>query len=314
VSCAYLREFGVHLPSRTVTNAEIAPMVGADEAWLLQMTGIAERRFAAPQDTVAGLGLLAARDCLDRAGMQPREIGFIFAASGSSERRFPGPASSIGAALGIPGVPAIDLPIASAGSLVGIAMASHLTETYGNVLVIGAEIMSRAVQVSPLHRDTAILFGDGAGACIVSPGKGLARIVDSVLHTDGDYAEALQLHLDTPLFMDGRSVILHATRKLPRVIQEVLKRNGRKPEDIGAFLLHQANLNLIAKVAQTLGVPESKFYANVQRYGNTSSASVLIAAAEWRNSGGTFDAPVVMAVFGAGFNWGSVLLESPSGE
>jgi 3-oxoacyl-[acyl-carrier-protein] synthase III len=314
VSLAYVRGFGLYLPSRIVTNAEIAPMVGADEAWLLQVTGIAERRFAAPQETVAELGLFAARDCLERAGIQAQEIGFIFAASGSSERRFPGPASSIAAALGIPGVPAIDLPIASAGSLVGIAMASHLTAAYGNVMVIGAEIMSRAVQMSPLHRDTAILFGDGAGACIVSSDKGLARIVDTVLHTDGDYAESLQLHLDTPLFMDGRSVILHATRKLPRVIQEVLERNGRKAADIGAFLLHQANLNLITKVAQTLGVPESKFYTNIQRYGNTSSASVLIAAAEWRNGGGTFDAPVVMAVFGAGLNWGSVLLEGVSGE
>src|SRR5580704_4665656 len=209
---AYLRAFGCYVPSRVITNAEIAPMVGADEAWLLQMTGIAERRFASPHQTVAELGLFAAKDCLARAGMAAQQIGFVLVASGSSERRFPGPASTIGAALGIPGIPAIDLPIASAGSLVGIAMASHLTAAYGNVLVIGAEIMSRAIQVSPLHRDTAILFGDGAGACIASAGKGLARIVDSVLHTDGDYAESLQLPLDTPLFMDGRSVILHATR------------------------------------------------------------------------------------------------------
>jgi 3-oxoacyl-[acyl-carrier-protein] synthase-3 len=309
---AHIRGFGSYLPSRIVTNAEIAPMVGADEAWLLQATGIAERRFASPQQTVAELGLFAARDCLERAGMQAQEIGFIFTASGSSERRFPGPASVIGAALGIPGVPAIDLPIASAGAVAGIAMASHLAAAYGNILVIGAEIMSRAVQLSPLHRDTSILFGDGAGACVISPEKGIARIVDSVLHTDGDYAEALQLHLDTPLFMDGRSVILHASRKLPRVIQEVLERNGRKAADIGAFLLHQANLNLITKVAQVLGTPESKFYTNIQRYGNTSSASVLIAAAEWRNAGGAFDAPVVMAVFGAGFNWGAVLLEGDS--
>lgn len=314
MSFAFLREFGLYLPSRIVTNAELAPMVGADEAWLLQVTGIAERRFADPQQTVAELGLSAARDCLERAGMTAQEIGFIIVGAGSGERRFPGPASSIGAALGIPGIPAIDLPIASAGSLVGIVLASHLAAAYGNVLVIGAEIMSRVVQVSPLYRDTAILFGDGAGACVVSPDKGLARIVDSALHTDGDYAEALQLHLDSPLFMDGRSIILHATRKLPRVIVEVLERNNRKPESVGAFLLHQANLNLIAKVAQTLRVEESKFYSNIQRYGNTSSASMLIAAAEWRREGGQFDAPVVMAAFGAGLNWGAALLEAASGE
>ncbi len=311
---AFIREFGSYLPSRVVTNAEIAPLVGADEAWLLSVTGIAERRFAAPQQTVAELGLFAARDCLERAGMLAQDVGFIFAASGSSERRFPGPASAIGAALGIPGIPAIDLPIASAGSLAGIAMAAHMAPAYGNILVVGCEIMSRVTPLSPLHRDTAILFGDGAGACIVSAEKGAARIVDSVLHTDGDYAESLVLHLDTPLFMDGRSIILHATRKLPRVIVEVLERNGCKPGDVGAFLMHQANLNLITKVAQQLGVEESKFFANIQRYGNTSSASVLIAAAEWRSGGGNFDAPVVMAVFGAGLNWGSVLLEGASAE
>lgn len=303
----YLREFGMYLPARVVTNAEIAPMVGADEAWLLDMTGIAERRFAAPQQTVAELGLLAARDCLERAGMQAEEIGLVLAASGSGERRFPGPASSIGAALGIAGVPAIDLPIASAGSLFGIALASQLVGSYGNVLVIGTEIMSRVTPLSPPHRDTAILFGDGAGACVVSPDKGLAPITDSVLHTDGDYSESLQLHFDAPLFMDGRSIILHASRKFPRVIQELLERNQKTARAIGTFLVHQANLNLTSKVAQLLGVPASKFYSNIDRYGNTSSASMLIAAAEWRREGGGFEAPVVLAAFGAGLNWGAVL-------
>jgi 3-oxoacyl-[acyl-carrier-protein] synthase-3 len=309
---AFIKAFGSYLPSRVITNAEIAPMVGADEAWLLQMTGIAERRFASPHQTVAELGLFAAKDCLTRAGMAAQEIGFVLVASGSSERRFPGPASSIGAALGIPGTPAIDVPMASAGSLAGMAMASHLAAAYGNVLVVGSEIMSRVLQVSPNYRDTAVLFGDGAGACVVSADSGFAEIVDSVLHTDGDYAESLQLNLDSPLYMDGRSIILHATRKMPRVILEVLERNGYQAEQVGTFLLHQANLNLILRVAQSLSVAESKFYCNVQKYGNTSSASMLIAAAEWHREIGAADAPVVFAAFGAGLNWGA-LLAKPAG-
>jgi 3-oxoacyl-[acyl-carrier-protein] synthase III len=311
---SYLRAFGCYLPSRVVTNAELAPMVEVDEAWLLQMTGIAERRFAAPHQTVAELGLFAAKDCLERAGMAAQQIGFILVASGSSERRFPGPASSIGAALGIPGTPAIDVPMASAGSLAGISMASQMAGAYGNVLVVGAEIMSRVVQVSPHSRDTAVLFGDGAGACVVSAEAGFAEIVDSVLHTDGDYAESLQLDLASPLFMDGRSIILHATRKIPRVIVEVLERNGFKAEQVAAFLLHQANLNLILRVAQSLGVAESKFYCNVQRYGNTSSASMLIAAAEWHREVGKIEAPIVLAAFGAGLNWGAVLAKPTNGH
>jgi 3-oxoacyl-[acyl-carrier-protein] synthase-3 len=313
---AYLRAFGCYLPTRVMTNSELAPMVGADEAWLLQMTGIAERRFAAPHQTVAELGIFAAKDCLERAGMAAQQIGFILVASGSSERRFPGPASSIGAALGIPGVPAIDVPMASAGSLAAMAMASHLATAYGNVLVVGSEIMSRVVQATRIGRDAAILFGDGAGACVVSADQGFAQIVDSVLHTDGDYADSLQLNLDSPLYMDGRSIILHATRKLPRVIVEVLERNHCKPEQVGVFLLHQANLNLILRVAQSLAVPESAFYCNVQRYGNTSSASMLIAAAEWHRETRKMDAPIVFAAFGAGLNWGAALAvpvpESPT--
>jgi len=304
----FLRAFGCYLPERVVDNAELAPMVGADPGWLLHATGIAERRFAAAGQSVAELGIRAARDCLAAGGVSASEVGLLMVASGSSERRFPGPASVIGAALGIPGVPAIDLPMASAGSLFGIGLAARLAASYGNVLVVGAEIMSRVVHLDPTSRDTAILFGDGAGACVVSERSGVAEIADSLLASDGDFAEALQLHLDSPLYMDGRTVILHAARKLPRVISELLERNEVKPAEIGAYLLHQANLNLIARVAQALGVEERKFYCNLSRYGNTSSASLLIAAAEWwREAGPRIESPVVLAAFGAGFHWGAVL-------
>ncbi len=284
-------------------------MVGADEAWMLQASGIAERRFADPGQTVAELGALAANDCLVNAGARASEVGLIITASSSGERRFPGPSSSIGAMLGLAGVPAIDLPIASAGTLFGIGLASHLTAAYGGVLVIGAEIMSRVVNVSPLGKDTAILFGDGAGACLVSRDSGFAKIADTNLHTDGEFAEALKLHFDSPLYMDGRSIILHASRKMPRAIQETLQRNGLTAQEIGAYLLHQANLNLITKVASALSAEESKFFTNLQRYGNTSSASMLIAAAEWRAANpGPLTAPLILCAFGAGLNWGAILL------
>jgi 3-oxoacyl-[acyl-carrier-protein] synthase III len=304
----YLRALGCHLPSRVVGNAELAAMVGADPAWMLQATGIGERRFASAEESVATLGALAAKDCLESAGVAASEVGLILVSSGSSGRRFPGPAAAIGSALRIAGTPAIDLPLASAGSLFGVSLAAGLCRDYGNVLVIGTEIMSRAVRMDSAGRDTAILFGDGAGACLVSAETGFARIADSVLHSDGEFAEALRLDLDAPLHMDGRTIILQASRKLPRVILEVLERNQRKVGEVGAFLMHQANLNLITRVAQALGVPESKFFHNVSRYGNTSSASLLIAAAEWwRETGQLMESPIVLAAFGAGLNWGAVL-------
>jgi 3-oxoacyl-[acyl-carrier-protein] synthase-3 len=305
---AYLRAFGCYLPSRVVENSELAVTLGADPAWMLQATGIAERRFAAPGETVASMGTSAAKDCLERAGAEARDVRLVLVASGSAERRFPGPASEIGAALGIAGVPAIDLPIASAGSLFGMALAGQLAPVYGNVLVVASEAMSRVVRMDAEGRDTAVLFGDGAGACLVSERSGFARIADSVLCSDGAAAGALTLGLDAPLHMDGRTIILQATRKIPRGIEDLLERNHYKAAEIDSFLMHQANLNLITRVAQSLKVPAERFFCNVQRYGNTSSASLLIAAAEWRaERGGAVAGPVVFAAFGAGLHWGALL-------
>jgi 3-oxoacyl-[acyl-carrier-protein] synthase-3 len=307
---AWLRGFGSYLPERIVDNREVGALTGVEPEWILQASGIEQRRYAAEGETVAGLGAAAARDCLAKTGMQARDIGLILAVSGSAERRFPGPASEIGSALGLGGVPAIDLPLASAGSLFGLALAAQLAPAYGTVLVVASEIMSRNVTATPGGRDTAILFGDGAGACLVSADSGLARIVDSVLHSDGEFAGVLRLEHTGTIHMDGRTVILQAARKLQRVIAELLERNQRSAADVTALLLHQANRNLLTRVAQTVQVPEDRCFRNVERFGNTSSASMLIAADEWWvPQGGAWPGPVVFAAFGAGLHWGALLAE-----
>ncbi|MGD0361566.1 MAG: ketoacyl-ACP synthase III [Bryobacteraceae bacterium] len=305
---AFLQAFGAYLPSRIVDNHEMAAASGTDADYILRASGIVERRFASAEESVASLGIRAAKDCLENAGLIARDIGLLLVASGSAEHRFPGPASSIGAGLGINGVPAIDLPMASAGSLFGMALAAHLAPVYGNVMIVGSEIMSRVVALHPAHRDTAILFGDGAGACLVGPTAGFARIRDSLLASDGDLAAALRLDIDAPLYMDGRTIILQAARKIPRAIVELLERNRIPPATVEAFLMHQANLNLITRVAQAVAVPEERFFRNIQRYGNTSSASLFIAAAEWREQHPSPPAgPLVFATFGAGLHWGALL-------
>jgi 3-oxoacyl-[acyl-carrier-protein] synthase-3 len=305
---AYLRAFGAYLPSRIVDNHELAAATGTDAEWILRSTGIEQRRYAAPEESVASLGIRAAKNCLENTGLVARDIGLVLAACSSAEHRFPGPASSIGAGLGITMIPAIDLPIASAGSLFGMALAAHLAPAYGNVLVVASEIMSRVVARHPAHRDTAILFGDGAGACLISAEAGFAEIRDSLLASDGDFAAALRLDLDAPLYMDGRTIIMQAARKIPRAISELLERNRIPAAAVEAFLMHQANLNLITRVAQALAVPEDRFFRNIQRYGNTSSASLLIAAAEWRQQHPSPPAgPLVFAAFGAGLHWGALL-------
>jgi 3-oxoacyl-[acyl-carrier-protein] synthase-3 len=304
---AFLRGFGSWLPPRRVSNQELAPLVDATPEWIREVSGIEERRYAAETDTVAGIGLLAAKDCLEKAGATAAELGMILAASGSSDRFCPGPASQIAAGLGLGSTAALDIPVSSAGSLIGLALASHLAPSVGRVLVVGAEIMSRRVTISPEGKTTAILFGDGAGAALVDAENGFARIADSCMFTDGAVAETLFVQ-DGRFYMDGSAVILHASRKMPRAINELLARNHFAVADVETFLLHQANLNLILRVASGLKAPRERFFSNIDRYGNTSSASLLIAADEWRGEhSGALIGPLVFSAFGSGLNWGALL-------
>jgi 3-oxoacyl-[acyl-carrier-protein] synthase-3 len=304
---AYLIAFGSSLPDRIVSNEELAPQLGVEPDWIFSQSGIRERRFASTAETIGTLGHRAALDCLAKAALTPEDLGLILVASGSPDRFCPGPAGCIAALLGLTSTPALDLPIASAGSLAALALASKLAPTMGNVLVLGAEIMSRRIDLSPEGRNTAILFGDGAGAVLVSPTHGFARIADTCLHTDGNLSEALTIQ-DHRIAMEGAIIIRHATRKMPEAINELLDRNQLQPQAIAAFLLHQANLNLITRIANTLKTPVERFFANIARFGNTSSASMLIAADEWRQANPQpLTAPIIFSAFGVGLNWGAIL-------
>ncbi len=301
--------FGRSLPERVLGNAELAARLNCDAKWILEACGIEERRVAEPGVTVADLAELAARDCIGRAGVNPAGIGLIILSSATSERRFPGPAAILGEKLGLAGVPAIDLPVASAGSVFALALAAQLAPAYGLILVVAAEKMAGPGLAEPLGRNVGILFGDGAGACLVTAGEGPIEILNSVLHSDGTYAESLKLEFSGPVQMDGRTVILQAGRRIPAVIQEVLAREGVAVADVKAFVMHQANSNLTDRVAKVLGVPAGLFFSNIDRCGNTSSASMLIAASAWWEGrhGLIAGDRVCFAGFGAGFHWGAVL-------
>ena len=305
---AYIRDFGSWLPQRIVTNTDIGLRVGADHDWIRNVSGIEERRFAGDDETVESMAVRAGQDCLERSGVRASDVGMVMVATGSLERTFPGPAAVVARELGCAAAVALDVPMASAGSLFGMALASRLAERFGEILVIGAEKMSSIILREPMERGVAALFGDGAGACLVSGKEGKAEILDSVIASDGTYAEDLKLDCGQPIAMNGRSVILQASRKIPAAIQSVLDSTGITAESVGAFLMHQANQNLIDRVAQAIGVASERFYSNIRQYGNTSSASMLIAAADWsRECGFERGVPVVFTAFGAGFHWGAVV-------
>lgn len=304
----FIKEFGSYLPSRIVSSEEAGAWVNTLANWVINVSGIEERRFAAEEESVADMAFAAAQDCLQRSGMDAKDVDMVLVSSGSAERQFPGPAAETALKLGIPGVPAIDLPLASAGALFGLSLASRLTEQVGRVLVVAAEKMSRVVAREPRERGVAVLFGDGAGAALVTPDEGFAEVLDSEIASDGSYAPDLCLDWDQPLKMNGRTVILQASRKIPGVIRSVLERNSVDPGSVPVYLLHQANQNLIVRVAEAIGVPAERFFSNIAKYGNTSSASMLIAASEWIHSHKLSKGdPVVFAAFGAGFHWGSLL-------
>ena len=303
---AFLHAFGMHVPGRVVTNQEIAARVGRTAEWIEGVSGIRERRWAEAETSVADLAVSAARDCLARAGVEASALGLIIVASGSARPGFPGPAAEVAEQLGLETTPALDVPMASAGSLFGMVMAAQMAGHFGDVLVIGAEKMSAVIEAGTLDPNTAILFGDGAGAALVSARPGRWEIIDAVLHSDGSYRDALAFDWSAPLRMNGLSVILQAARKLPSSIEEVLARQGMTAQDVTAFLLHQANQNLLMRVAKSLAVPAERVFSNVARYGNTSSASILIAASEWSQANPPAGA-VVFSAFGAGFHWGALL-------
>src|SRR5580658_5510711 len=305
---AFLRAFGSYVPSRVVSNAELAARLGCEASWISSVSGIEQRRYAGESETLVDLAVNAATDCLSRAEIAATQIGLLLVSSGSSERRFPGPAAETAARLGLAGIPAIDIPMASAGSLFGMAMAGQFSASFGPILLVAAEKMSTVIAREPLDRNTAILFGDGAGACLIDRQQGVAEIGPSLLHSDGSFAQDLRLEFGEPLHMDGRVVIMQASRKLPAVIRELLDHRQLPAAAVGAFIMHQANQNLIDRVAKALEVAPEKFYSNIARYGNTSSASMLIAAAEWDVATGFRpNEPVIFAGFGAGFHWGAVL-------
>jgi 3-oxoacyl-[acyl-carrier-protein] synthase-3 len=293
-----ISKFGRYLPERAVGNDQLAALLGCDASWILQASGIEERRVAAEGQTVVDMAVDAAKPCLTA------NTGMLIVSSGSAERRFPGPAAEVAHKLGLAGIPALDLPLASAGSLFALALASRLATDAKDILVVASEKMANFDR----DKNIAILFGDGAGACLISPRGPGYRIVDSVLHSDGAWAADLAQDWSGHLHMNGPTVIMQASRKVPAAIAELLARNSVAAESITAFVMHQANQNLLDRVARALRVPESRFFSNIRKYGNTSSASMLIAASELHDSAAPQTGDTIcLAAFGAGFHWGAAL-------
>lgn len=307
---AALAGFGHFLPDGVLTNAALAAEFHVEPEWIVGACGIETRRVLAADQTVCDLAERAATACLNDAGITADKLGAILACTGTPHRQFPGVSAEVQKRLNAGGIPAFDVHLASISGLFGLALANPMCEQWGPTLVVAAEAMTRALAQGPRVKETAILFGDGAGACLLMPGDAPLAIRDVRVASDASFSEALRMDFGSTLEMDGRTIIMHAVRKLVRCVGDLLAAHSLRADQVGLFVFHQANLRLLERIMKELKIDASQCFVNIQKYGNTSSASWLIAASEAKAAGLLRPGKkVVIAAFGAGLSWGAALVD-----
>lgn len=320
---------GHYVPENVVSNADLEKMMETSDEWIRERTGIRERRWIQSGETSLDLAYNASMRALEQANMQPEDIDLIVLACMASDYMFPGGGCLLQEKLGLPGIPAIDIRNACSGFIYGLAIADKFikTATYKTALVVGAEVQSTSLNLTTEGRDVAVIFADGAGAAVLKatddPQKG---VLTTHLHADGKHKDKLCMkrpsvnehpRINRDLFdsgevfphMEGRFVFKHAVTRFPEVIQEALAATGYQLTDIDLLIPHQANLRITEAVGKRLGIAPEKVYSNIERYGNTTAASIPIAMSEAFAEGKIKDQSLVcLAAFGAGFTWASALV------
>lgn len=337
---------GHYVPKNVYTNDDLTRFMDTSDEWIQERTGIKERRYADRKgETTTTMAIEASKIAIERAGITVKDVDFIIFATLSPDYYFPGCGVLLQREMGMGEVGALDIRNQCSGFVYALSIADQFVKTgmYKNVLVVGSEKHSFSLDYSTRGRNVSVIFGDGAGAAIVQPttedGKG---ILSTHLHSDGAEAEKLAMYYPgsggglwlenkpnwpeqelggmfvTPEmledgsafpYMDGQAVFKKAVVKFPEVIVEALTKNNLKPSDINLLIPHQANLRISQFVQKTLGLSDDQVFNNIQKYGNTTAASVPIALSEAWEEGKIKDGDLVcLAAFGAGFTWGSALI------
>jgi 3-oxoacyl-[acyl-carrier-protein] synthase-3 len=320
---AHVIGWGIEVPERVLTNHDLEQMMETSDEWITERTGIKERRLADGRDNTVTLGLRAAHQALRQANVLPDELDLIIVATSSLTYLFPATACLIQDQLGATRAGAFDILAACTGFIyaLGIAAAQIKSGAIDTALVIGTETLSRLVDWN--DRGTCILFGDGAGAFVVQASDIPGGIHEVVLHSDGSGGDLLYAYSgmrsgwdgaspspQVNIFMNGREVFRFASRVMVTATQEVIARAGVKLDDIALIVPHQANLRIIEAAARGLKLPLERFMINIERYGNTSTASIPIAIVEAVQAGRIKPNDKILLVgFGAGLTWGAALIE-----
>jgi len=321
---------GHHVPETVITNEYLSSIIDTSNDWIIERTGIKERRYADPaKDTVANMAAKATWMALKRANLTEKDIDFIVFATITPDYFFPGSGVLLQRELGLESIGALDIRNACSGFIYALSVADQFIKSgmYKTILVVGAEIQSTAIDMTTRGRNTAVIFADGAGAAILQPAE-KAGILSTHLHSDGRFAEELYVRdpgssrpreerqpeqiLDTTNFkvvMNGSQVFKHAVIRFMEVINEALAANSLKKEDISLLVPHQANLRISQFIQEKLGLSDSHVYNNIMRYGNTTAASIPIAMSEaWEEGKIKENDLICLAAFGSGFTWASALI------
>lgn len=321
---------GHYVPEKVIKNADLEKLMDTSDAWIVERSGIQERRYFEPgKDTTANMAANAARVALKNAGLEAKDLDLIVFATLSPDYFFPGSGVLLQRELGISDIPAFDVRNQCSGFIYALSLGDQFIKTsmYNNVLVVGSEIHSSGLDFSDRGRNVSVIFGDGAGAAVLTPSDSLNKgILSTHLHAQGEFAEELmavgptsnaperithQMIDDGTIFpiMNGSTVFKHAVTRFPEVINEALDYNGYTAEDLDLVVPHQANLRITQFIQQKMKLPEGKIFSNIQKYGNTTAASVPIAFSEAFAEGKVKDGDLIcLAAFGSGFTWASALI------
>ncbi len=326
---------GHYVPERIVTNHDLSKMMETSHEWIVERSGIEQRRFAEKgKDTTASLAYEASKKAIADANLTPDDIDFIIFATLSPDYYFPGGGVQLQELLGIGTVGALDVRNQCSGFIYALSVADKFiqTNTYKNILVVGSEIHSYGLDLTTRGRTVSVLFGDGAGAVVVSGTQEEGRgILSTRMHSEGKNAEELVLlapgnkykwankvedlseiqdhhELWSP-HMNGQHVFKSAVVRFPETIMDVLQANNKTPQDLDLLVPHQANLRISQFVQRTLRLKDEQVFNNIQRYGNTTAATIPIALSEAKAEGRIKKGDLIcMAAFGSGFTWGSILM------
>tara|TARA_Y100000389_G_scaffold144991_1_gene143422 strand:- start:689 stop:1708 length:1020 start_codon:yes stop_codon:yes gene_type:complete len=329
---------GHYVPENVVTNNDLSKILDTSDEWIQNRTGIRERRWVTKEsgDTAATMGTKAANVAIENSGLEKNDIDFIIFATMTPDYYFPGCGVQVQNELGIKDIGALDVRNQCSGFIYALSVADKFikTGTYKNILVIGAELHSGGLDKTPRGRDVSVIFGDGAGALILSRTDENKGILSTHLHSDGKYAEELAVVGPSPRhgigknnhwiksvqdkpeetfyfpYMNGKSVFKHAVFRFSDVITEGLVANQLKPSDVNLFIPHQANLRISEFVQRQFNFKDNQVFNNIQKYGNTTAASIVIALSEAFKQGKIKDDNIiVLASFGSGYTWGSIIIK-----